>query len=149
MSSAITLPAEYGYVLFAASTTFFVNTLHGVLTSKARKAAGIKYPTSYASAEVAEKDHNAYLFNCAQRAHNNFTENLTPFLGALLISGLKYPTQAAMLGFTWSAARVLFAVGYTTKGPSGRMVGSIAGSLVDIMLKVTAAYTALGYAMNW
>ena len=146
---AITLPTEYGYVLFAASTTFFVNTLHSFLTSRARKAAGIKYPTSYASVELAEKDHNAYLFNCAQRAHNNFTENLTPFLGALLISGLKYPTQAAMLGFTWSAARVIFAVGYTSKGPQGRMVGSIMGSLTDFLLKLTAAYTALGYALQW
>lgn len=146
---AITLPTEYGYVLFAASTTFFVNTLHGMLTSKARKASGIKYPTSYASAELAEKDHNAYLFNCAQRAHNNFTENLTPFLGALLISGLKYPVPSAVMGFVWSAARVVFAVGYTSKGPQGRLMGSILGSLTDAILKLTAAYTALGYALEW
>ena len=58
----------------------------------------------------------------AQRAHNNFTENLTPFLGALLISGLKYPVFAASLGGLWSVARALFAVGYTSKGPDGRIV---------------------------
>lgn len=58
----------------------------------------------------------------AQRAHNNFTENLTPFLGALLISGLRYPVYAAGLGALWSTGRVLFALGYTSGGPQGRIL---------------------------
>lgn len=58
----------------------------------------------------------------AQRAHANFTENLTPFLGALLISGIQYPLFAASLGAVWSAARVVFALGYTSSGPQGRVV---------------------------
>ncbi|KAK4169164.1 hypothetical protein QBC43DRAFT_86076 [Cladorrhinum sp. PSN259] len=149
MTSLVVLPAEYGYVLFAASTTFFVNTLHGFLTGKARRASGIKYPTSFASTEQAEKDVAAFKFNCAQRAHANFTENLTPFLGALLISGLKYPVAAAGAGLVWTTARVLFAIGYVSKGPQGRMVGSTVGTLTDLTLKVTAAYTALGFAMGW
>lgn len=57
----------------------------------------------------------------AQRAHANFTENLTPFLGELLISGLRYPTFAASLGGLWVFARVIYAIGYTSKGPSGRV----------------------------
>lgn len=150
------------YVLLAATSTFFVNTYHGLLTSRYRKASGIKYPTAYASAEQADKDPKAYTFNCgacsppkrnvprqarqtdpcahahahayrslhacilnpltAQRAHNNFTENLTPFLGALLIAGTKYPVYAAAIGGAWSLGRVLFARGYTSDGPQGRMV---------------------------
>ncbi|KAK0735608.1 hypothetical protein B0T21DRAFT_384419 [Apiosordaria backusii] len=145
----LTLPSDYGYVLLAASSTFFINTLHVVLTSKARKASGIKYPVSYASNDLAEKDRKAYLFNCAQRAHNNFTENLTPFLGALLISGLQYPKFAASVGGVWAFARVLFAFGYTSKGPEGRLVGGALGSLSDIILKLTAAYTAVGFALQW
>ncbi|KAK4177497.1 hypothetical protein QBC36DRAFT_326953 [Triangularia setosa] len=145
----LTLPSDYGYVLLAASSTFFINTLHAVLTSKARKASGIKYPVSYASNDVAEKDRKAYLFNCAQRAHNNFTENLTPFLGSLLISGLQYPRFAGALGGVWAFARVLFALGYTSKGPEGRMIGSAIGSLTDIVLKFTAVYTAVGLALQW
>jgi len=57
----------------------------------------------------------------AQRAHANFTENLTPFLGALLVSGLQYPVFAASLGAVWTVARVLFALGYTSSGPQGRL----------------------------
>ncbi|KAK3904968.1 hypothetical protein C8A05DRAFT_31225 [Staphylotrichum tortipilum] len=146
---AITLPNEYGYVLLAASSTFFVNTLHTMLTSSARKKSGIKYPNSYASAEQADKDPKAFAFNCAQRAHNNFTENLTPFLGALLISGLRYPVYAAGLGALWSAGRVMFALGYTSSGPQGRILGSALGALSDIVLKLAAAYTALGFALEW
>ncbi|KAK4203231.1 hypothetical protein QBC40DRAFT_274861 [Triangularia verruculosa] len=146
---SITLPSDYSYVLLAASSTFFINTLHAVLTSKARKASGIKYPVSYAANDVAEKDRKAYLFNCAQRAHANFTENLTPFLGSLLISGLQYPRFAGAVGAVWAFGRVLFAFGYTTKGPEGRMIGSALGSLSDLVLKFTAAYTAVGYALQW
>jgi glutathione S-transferase len=56
----------------------------------------------------------------AQRAHANFTENLTPFLGSLLIAGLKYPVFSASLGAVWSVARTVYALGYTSKGPEGR-----------------------------
>lgn len=92
-----------------------------VLTSKARKASGLKYPIAYASNELAEKDNAAYQFNCAQRAHANFTENQTSFLGALLISGLRFPVASAALGAGWALSRVLYAFGYTSgKGPAGR-----------------------------
>jgi glutathione S-transferase len=109
----------------------------------------------------------------AQRAHANFTENLTPFLGALLIAGTKYPVYAAALGGLWAFARVLFAVGYTSSGPKGRIVyvffflfptrcprncllililcdrGSALGSLSDFTLKLMAGYASLGYALGW
>ncbi|KAG7288789.1 hypothetical protein NEMBOFW57_005147 [Staphylotrichum longicolle] len=99
--------------------------------------------------EQADKDPKAFAFNCAQRAHANFTENLTPFLGALLVSGLQYPVFAASLGAVWTVGRVLFALGYTSSGPQGRLAGSILGSLSDIVLKLTAGYTTLGWALGW
>ncbi|KAL1875283.1 hypothetical protein VTK73DRAFT_10239 [Phialemonium thermophilum] len=144
----IYLPSEYGYVLAAATSTFFVNMFHSTLTSRARKASGQKYPISYASNELAEKDHKAYLFNCAQRAHNNFTENLTPFLGALLISGLRYPVAAASLGAAWTVFRVVFAYGYAKKGPQGRLYGSVGASLADFALKLMAAYTSFRFIQD-
>lgn len=55
---------KHSYVLLAASSTIFVNMLHMSLTSRRRKAAGIKYPITYASAEQADKDPKAYAFNC-------------------------------------------------------------------------------------
>ncbi|KAL2119446.1 hypothetical protein VTJ04DRAFT_6407 [Mycothermus thermophilus] len=147
--SAIYVPEQYGLVLAAATSTFFINTLHFFLTGRARKAAKIAYPRSYASEEEAAKDPKAYAFNCAQRAHANFTENLTPFLGSLLIAGLKYPVFSASLGAVWSVARTVYALGYTSKGPEGRTFGAGISILTDFVLKFTAGYAALGLALGW
>ncbi|XP_044721934.1 MAPEG family domain-containing protein [Hirsutella rhossiliensis] len=143
MPFLLELPDQYGLVLAAATSTFFVNTLHVVRTSKFRKASGLKYPIAYATTEQADKDPNAYLFNCAQRAHSNFTENHTSFLGALLIAGLRYPFPAAVLGAGWAVSRVIYVLGYTSAGPAGRLAGSIGASLSDSLLKLAAAYTSV------
>ncbi|KAH7362928.1 hypothetical protein B0T11DRAFT_89120 [Plectosphaerella cucumerina] len=150
MVLTLTLPSEFGYVLLVATSSFFVNTVHSVVTSKHRKLSGLKYPIAYASNDLAEKDPKAYKFNCAQRAHNNYTENQISFLGALLISGLRYPVAAAGLGAAWVVARVAYVFGYTSdSGPKGRLTGGIVGSLVDAVLKLTALYTSFGFVMGW
>lgn len=83
---------------------------------------GIGYPNTYATAEQAEKSPAAYRLNCAQRAHANFTENLTPWMALLLIAGLRSPVPAAGLGFGWLVSRVVYTLGYTSnKGPKGRV----------------------------
>lgn len=120
-----------------------VNTFHFALTVKARQASGLKYPIAYASQEQAEKDPKAYAFNCAQRAHANYTENLTPFLGALLVSGLRYPTASAALGAGWVFARVWYAAGYASSGPKGRLAGSYLGVIPDTILKVMAVIASV------
>ncbi|KPM38105.1 hypothetical protein AK830_g8451 [Neonectria ditissima] len=149
MSWTLELPEQYGLVLVAATSTFFINTLHVQLTSKYRKASGLKYPVPYASNDLAEKDPKAYQFNCAQRAHANFTENQTSFLGALLIAGLRYPVVAATLGGGWALSRVVYALGYTSgQGPKGRMLGSIGSFLFDTSLKFTAGYVSIMYALG-
>lgn len=56
----------------------------------------------------------------AQRAHANYTENLTPFLGSLLIAGLRYPIIAASLGGAWTVSRTVYAYGYAKGGPKAR-----------------------------
>lgn len=60
----LTGPANDSYVLIVATSTFFINTLHTLTTARFRKSSGIKYPIAYASQEQAEKDRQAYLFNC-------------------------------------------------------------------------------------
>ncbi|KAI6355878.1 hypothetical protein MCOR25_008084 [Pyricularia grisea] len=144
MSAAITLtlPGDYGYVLLAAASSFFLQTYHMVLSSKARKESGLAYPIAYAEAQVTAKDPKAFAFNCAQRAQTNFTENLTPFLGALLISGLKYPIPSAGLGAGWVVSRIIYASGYTSFGPKGRGIGFIGSALADLSLKFMAFYAA-------
>lgn len=67
-------------------------------------------------------------FNAAQRAHQNFNENLPIALGAMLIAGLKYPTAVGVLGAVWSVNRVVYEIGYTnsaTEGGKGRYNGSL------------------------
>ncbi|CEJ94583.1 hypothetical protein VHEMI10103 [[Torrubiella] hemipterigena] len=142
MVLTLVVPDEYSYVLAAVTSTFFVNTVHMFRTSKLRKASGIKYPNAYASDEQAKKDPAAYTFNCAQRAHNNYTENQTSLIGGALIAGLRYPVPAAVLAATWAAGRVVYLFGYTSSaGPSGRVAGGIFASLSDVVLKCMAAYT--------
>lgn len=145
MVTAITIPAEYGYVIAAATVHCFVNVYHSVLVSGARKASGVKYPAPYATNEVAEKDPKAFAFNCAQRAHSNYLENLPTALLALFVTGLRYPVPAAAAGVAWALARVIYARGYYLNGPAGRGVGAIAGSLIDVSLKLATAYTAFKF----
>ncbi|KAI0472186.1 MAPEG family protein [Xylariaceae sp. FL0804] len=146
MSYALQVPREYGYVLTAAASSFFVNTYHFYLTATARKASGLAYPIPYATAEQAEKDPKAFRFNTAQRAHSNYTENLAPFVGALLIAGLEYPMPAAYLGATWVVGRFWYAYGYVNQGPPGRIPGFLASSLSDLGLKVMAVLA--GYHLS-
>ncbi|POR33428.1 DNA polymerase type-X family protein pol4 [Tolypocladium paradoxum] len=149
MPFILELPDQYGLVLAAATTTFFVNTIHVLYTTKFRKASGVKYPNAYASAEQADKDPNAYLFNCAQRAHANFTENHTSFLGALLIAGLRFPFPAAVLGAGWSLSRLLYLFGYTSSaGPRGRTTGALGANVTDFILKLTAAYASVMFVLG-
>ncbi|KAK5995838.1 Glutathione S-transferase 3 [Cladobotryum mycophilum] len=143
MSLTLEVPSQYGLVLAVATSTFFLNTIHFFRTAKFRKISGVGYPNAYASTELADKNPAAHKFNCAQRAHANFTENHTPFLGALLISGLRFPVAAAVVGAAWAVSRVLFVLGYTSDaGPKGRRVGSAGSFITDTILKGLAVYTS-------
>ncbi|CAO2651692.1 Nn.00g042620.m01.CDS01 [Neocucurbitaria sp. VM-36] len=120
----IQLPNDYGYVLLAAVSTFFVGVWHGGRVGSFRKAAKIPYPYEYASYEQVQTASPAnsklmLAFNAAQRAHQNFNENHPTALGAMLIAGLKYPVAVGVLGAVWSVNRVVYAVGYTRSGGEG------------------------------
>ncbi|ORY71546.1 uncharacterized protein BCR38DRAFT_454049 [Pseudomassariella vexata] len=148
MTFALQLPSEYGYVLTVASASLFVNTYHFVLSGKARTASGLRYPIPYAAAEHAAKDPAAYKFNCVQRAHGNFVENYTPFLGALLISGLRFPVASAACGAAWVLGRVWYAAGYMRRGPEGRVNGFRLSFYPDLVLKFLATWTSVQMAME-
>ncbi|KAI0140561.1 membrane-associated proteins in eicosanoid and glutathione metabolism [Xylariaceae sp. FL1272] len=141
MTFTLQLPTEYPYVIAVATSTIFVNSLHKVLTSAARKASGIKYPTPYATQEQADKDPKAYKFNLAQRAHGNFGENYTSFIIPLLVSGLRYPTLSYWSGAAWVVGRLAYAYAYTNYGPNGRLPGYVAAQLAKTILTVSAVLT--------
>ncbi|KAH8719293.1 hypothetical protein GQ44DRAFT_775430 [Phaeosphaeriaceae sp. PMI808] len=116
--TTIQVPSDYGYVLLAATSTFFVGSWLGGRVGFFRKAAKVPYPFEYASYEqvqtAAPTSAKAMtLFNSAQRSHQNFNENHPSALGAMLIAGLRWPTVTAALGAVWSVNRVIYALGYT------------------------------------
>lgn len=109
-----------------------------------RRAAKVPYPYEYASYEQVTTASPAsskamHQFNCAQRGHQNFNENHTTAVAAILVTGLKYPLVAAGLGALWSSNRVLYAIGYTNgkEGGKGRYMG---------ILGLIAHYVLVGYA---
>ena len=84
-------------------------------------------------------------FNSAQRAHQNFNENHVTALGAMLITGLRYPVAAAVLGAVWSVNRVIYAIGYARTGEDGgkgRYYGAlgIIAHYVLVLMSGKAAY---------
>ncbi|MCJ1368873.1 hypothetical protein MMC20_000080 [Loxospora ochrophaea] len=151
MSTTITIPSEYGYVLLSATASTFVGLWTGLRIGAFRKAAGVPYPNPYAAPADADASEEKYLFNCAQRAHANFVENHSTFLVVLLIAGIKYPVVSAGMGAVWGVGRVAYAVGYTMKGKkngSGRRNGILTSGLVQTILSIMAGVAAYGMVMQ-
>lgn len=74
-----------------------------------------------------------YFFNNAQRAHYNFVESIATTITLLMIGGVYYPIPAAVFGLGIFIARILYAVGYYTSGPSSK-VKSIGAFTIDACL---------------
>jgi glutathione S-transferase len=76
-------------------------------------------------------DADWLLFNNAQRAHYNFVEGVATYILLILAAGLYYPLYATYLGIAIFVGRLVFAMGYVSKGPMGRLAGAL---LVDFAL---------------
>jgi len=146
--ATLTIDPNYGYVLLAATSTFFLNTYHSVNTGVYRKAAAIPYPGAYAPS--SRTDPEAHKFNCAQRAHANFIENQPSLLAALLLAGLKFPITSAVMGAGWTMSRYLYMVGYSKgeEGGKGRYKG-IYFWLFQLGLAGLAGYNGVAMILGW
>ncbi len=129
---SIDVPADYKWVLLALVGVFFANQYLVVGVMQARKKYGIKYPNLYAP--PGHKNEEA--FNCAQRAHQNTVESQALFLVELVVVGLFYPLFVATCGALYSVGRILYGYGYATKGPDGRLIGSLISHLGDLPLQI-------------
>jgi glutathione S-transferase len=114
------LPEGYGYVIFVAVDSMFVNMWLAYKVAKARKQYKIEYPIMYAPNDD-NLDHKT--FNCIQRAHQNTLEMYPQFLTVLLIGGLQHPKFAIGAGTLYLLGRILFAKGYSTGDPEKRKYG--------------------------
>ncbi|KAJ5788194.1 hypothetical protein N7457_003184 [Penicillium paradoxum] len=119
---AITLPENYGAVIAVALGAIPVLAyIHGAITTSLRKEAKMPYPHSYASIEQCKENPKAEQFNCAQRAHANFSENAPQTMLFILVAGLMHPNYATALGASWVFFRTLFMYGYVYSGkPQGQ-----------------------------
>lgn len=112
----------------------FLSFFHGLHAGTFRKAAKVPYPQLYATPTQTSKEESpntaaaAHQYNCAQRAHANYMENMPQTMVMLLVAGLKWPLAATGLGVAWLAFRGLYAWGYIygTKPKGGsRTMGSM------------------------
>ena len=72
-----------------------------------------------------------------QRCQINFLEHLTFAVLAPLIISLTYPQVSLIIGVGIFIGRLLFTIGYSTKGPAGRLVGALT---MDLALFVGFGY---------
>ncbi|TDL29234.1 membrane-associated proteins in eicosanoid and glutathione metabolism [Rickenella mellea] len=120
MSVTITLPERYPLVLAAGVATYWVSMWQALQVGRYRGKAGIAYPQAYADKAQADASVDAMKFNCIHRAQQNTVENIPHFLFGLLVTGLRYPTVAAALGFAYSFGRIMYTLGYASGNPDKR-----------------------------
>lgn len=109
------LPIDFSYVIFCIVYTMIANIYLMLKVGKARKQYGVKYPIMYSP--------TSHMFNCVQRAHQNFLELLPSFLILLLLVGFAYPRYAAFCGAIYITSRFSYAQGYYSGMPEKRTKG--------------------------
>jgi glutathione S-transferase len=64
----------------------------------------------------------------------------------LLIGGLRYEWIAVGAGSVFLIARLIYTIGYSSKGPEGRLIGFIIQFLASILLLILAILSPLKMA---
>ncbi|KAK2762648.1 hypothetical protein FQN54_000821 [Arachnomyces sp. PD_36] len=113
MATTLTLPEGYGPVAaIALGVIPFVSFWHGISAARLRKASGVMYPNYYATQEQTKTSKAAYRYQCAQRAHGNYLENMPQTLISMLVAGIEYPRATAVTGAIWVVSRLIYQYGY-------------------------------------
>ncbi|KAJ3199466.1 Microsomal glutathione S-transferase 3 [Entophlyctis luteolus] len=114
---------QFGYVIVVGGMSGVLNLVLGGMVGGARHKAKVPYPFMYATEADCKADKAKYIFNCYQRAHQNFLENYAMFLFALGTGGIEHPVAAAVAGSFWLVGRLLYALQYQRGDPSKRNSG--------------------------
>lgn len=84
-----------------------------------------------------------YQFNSAQRSHMNYVEWIASCLAFLLIGGVYFPIPAAAVGLGVVIFRFIYAIGYTSNGPTGRLVGALGNDILVLAQFVLAVISSV------
>ncbi|KAJ3293219.1 Microsomal glutathione S-transferase 3 [Rhizoclosmatium sp. JEL0117] len=148
MPGLITLLPEFGYVIAVGTLSTIFPVILGSQVGAARKRAGVPYPHMYATQLECANDKNKRVFNCYQRAYQNFLENYPQFLFLLTVSGIKYPVIASVAGVTWVVGRMLYASNYQSGDPSKRN-GGVAWIHLASLLTLIVLGVSTGVSLSW
>lgn len=88
-------------------------------------------------------------FNKGQRVHYNFLESATCVVCWLLIAGLLYPWVAVAFGGAYCIGRLLFTIGYVSKGPRGRTIGFLICQITATVLFAFSLVSPIQMAVEW
>eukprot|EP00559_Dactyliosolen_fragilissimus_P006595 CAMPEP_0184862902 /NCGR_PEP_ID=MMETSP0580-20130426/8142_1 /TAXON_ID=1118495 /ORGANISM="Dactyliosolen fragilissimus" /LENGTH=129 /DNA_ID=CAMNT_0027360921 /DNA_START=43 /DNA_END=429 /DNA_ORIENTATION=+ len=127
---SITVPPEYGYVVFGAGILpYFTSFYLGGKVMKMRKSCDVPYPNCYGVPGFHKK---ADEFNRVQRGHQNYLENVHDYQLMTLIGGLKHPIACAVGTVLFCIGSNLYMTGYA-----------------DLTLDVKTARYKKGGAIKW
>lgn len=168
MSFTLTLPNLYGYVLLCGtlmgvSTIIFGFFFAGRVRSRTfteeymKQNFGAEHQRVFGQ-EIKEGGYpdtgngfysknltyeQWYNFNNGQRAHMNYVEWIASCLVFLLIAGLYFPIPAAAIGLGVIVSRIIYACGYTSNGPTGRLIGALGNDILVLALFVLAVISSI------
>jgi glutathione S-transferase len=102
------------------------NIVFGVSVGQARKKYKVFYPAMYAYKgqvypeslndkkedlkPISEED--AFKYNCIQRGHQNYLENLPTFFALLFVGAFTFPLYAGVCGLIWWFGKFFYFYGY-------------------------------------
>jgi len=160
-----TIGSDYGYVIMTAGMIGFQIIITGGMISRIRGKLFSKeffennfpefkghyprngYPDMGSGRYSAKLSDSDWLtFNNYQRAHYNYVENVASILIFLLLSGLFYPRMSSLLGVFYIVGRFLYSLGYQTKGPRGRAIGSVFTNLSAVILFLMTMYGGFNHS---
>lgn len=115
-----------------------------------QKAPDMGYPDCGCGYYGKKLSYDMWLkMNNGQRVQINFLEQITFTLVTGFIGGLFMPEWTTYTLSAWFVGRFLFTLGYTSKGPQGRLAGALIMDLCMLGLLVFMVMSLNKYAAWW
>ncbi|KAM7541042.1 hypothetical protein Aperf_G00000038934 [Anoplocephala perfoliata] len=128
----VVLPRYYGGVILVGFGSFAMHMFLAKRVIDARRQIDFPAPNMYHPTNAE--------FNCIQRAHQNYLENLPLFLSGIFIGGLFCPVSASILGAIYLAGRIGYYKGYTSGDPLKRKRGGFSFLAFGLLMLMNAFY---------